>query len=141
MYGEVIAYFSILRRWRSDPHAPRRAYSFMCGWQDSRPENDLPLSDQEVTRIKAWMRRHAPTVYLSIFPEERQSGASAGAAPESLVGRRWFADGAEQPVYEGADGRQYVVGDDGQLVYGVWIIPQDAAADLPVIVEPDRAKG
>jgi hypothetical protein len=32
-------------------------------------------------------------------------------------------------------GRQYVVDDDGQLVYGLWLRPEVETADLPVIVE------
>ncbi len=38
-----------------------------------------------------------------------------------IIGRRLFTDGAERLVYEDADGRQYVVDDDGQRVEGVWL--------------------
>ena len=47
-----------------------------------------------------------------------------------LGGRRLFTDGIERDVYEDANGRQYVVGYDGESVYGVWLPP----ADEPVIV-------
>ena len=43
-----------------------------------------------------------------------------------------FADGPLRPVFE-ADGRQFVVTDDGERVYGVWFIPPDDPA--PMIVE------
>jgi hypothetical protein len=32
-----------------------------------------------------------------------------------------FVDGITRRVYLDVDGRQYVLGDDGQPVYGVWI--------------------
>jgi hypothetical protein len=51
-------------------------------------------------------------------------------ATAPVVGRRLFTDGRVRPVY--ADGeRQYVLGDDGERVYGVWLLP----ADEPVVVE------
>jgi hypothetical protein len=42
--------------------------------------------------------------------------------------------GLMRPVYEALDGRQYVLDDDGEPVYGVWFIPRDEA-DLPFVVE------
>jgi hypothetical protein len=51
--------------------------------------------------------------------------------PESrIIGRRLFTDGVERDVREARDGRQYVE-DDGELVYGHWLLPADEA----VIVE------
>jgi hypothetical protein len=47
-----------------------------------------------------------------------------------VVGRVPFVDGVPRDVYEDADGRQWVVGYDGERVYGVWIIP----ADEPVLI-------
>ena len=32
-----------------------------------------------------------------------------------------FLDGTTRPVYLDADGREYVLNDDGQPVYGEWI--------------------
>jgi hypothetical protein len=46
-------------------------------------------------------------------------------------------DGLSRPVYEEPNGRQYVIGDEGEALYGVWYIPQDDS-DLPVIVEMRR---
>jgi hypothetical protein len=41
---------------------------------------------------------------------------------EPVIGRNLFTDGAERPVYEDADGQQYVVNDDEDRVEGVWLM-------------------
>ena len=43
---------------------------------------------------------------------------------------------AEAPRY-GVDPAALI----GRLVYGVWLMPEAEACDVPVIVEPDRTKG
>ena len=45
------------------------------------------------------------------------------------------ADGKCRPVFQMPSGRQFVLGDDGKRVFGVWYIPQDDLADEPVIVD------
>jgi hypothetical protein len=50
--------------------------------------------------------------------------------PDRPIGRRLFTDGAERPVFEDANGRQYVL-DDGEPVEGVWLPP----AGDPLVVE------
>jgi hypothetical protein len=54
---------------------------------------------------------------------------------DPLIARVRFVDGAERPVFDGLDGRQYVFDDDGEPVHGVWYIPPDGETALPVIVE------
>jgi hypothetical protein len=54
-----------------------------------------------------------------------------GATDPRAAGRVPFTDGTERDVYEDADGRQWVVGDHGEPVYGVWVVP----ADEPLLVE------
>ena len=44
-----------------------------------------------------------------------------GQAPLRIVGKRNFTDGIEREVYEDADGRQWVVGYDGEPVAGQWL--------------------
>jgi hypothetical protein len=51
-----------------------------------------------------------------------------------VVGRRLFTDGIEREVYEDDSGRQYVLGPDGEKVYGQWLPPED----VPVVVEGYR---
>jgi hypothetical protein len=56
--------------------------------------------------------------------------------PEGDRGRKkgsGKSGGVEQP-----DGRQYVLDDDGEPVYGVWFIPRDEA-DVPMVVEGPRS--
>ena len=50
---------------------------------------------------------------------------------DPIVGSRLFVDGAERPVYENPEGRQFVIGPDAEAVYGQWLPP----ADEPVTVE------
>jgi len=45
-----------------------------------------------------------------------------------------FVGGAMRPVYEEPGGRQYVIDNDGEPVYGVWIIPREEC-DRPIIVD------
>jgi len=56
---------------------------------------------------------------------------------DHIIGRRVFSDGVERDVYLDADG-QYVIGDDGRHMHGVWLpTDQDDEADVPVIVVDD----
>jgi hypothetical protein len=55
------------------------------------------------------------------------------ATDPRAVGRVPFTDGAEREVHEDADGRQWVVGYDGEPVFGVWLPP----AEEPVIQEEE----
>jgi hypothetical protein len=51
-----------------------------------------------------------------------------------------FTDGAWRPVYETPSGRQYIIDEEGEQVFGVWFVPREeclGAADRPIIVEPD----
>jgi hypothetical protein len=54
-----------------------------------------------------------------------------------IVGRVPFVDSVTRDVYEDADSRQWVVGYDGERVYGVWVTP----ADEPVMVAGGGARG
>ena len=50
------------------------------------------------------------------------------------IGRVQFVDGVKREVFEDAE-VQYVHGDDGEKVRGVWILPEvDDGADKPLIV-------
>lgn len=56
--------------------------------------------------------------------------------PDPLLGRRRFTDGTERLVYlDAATGTLYVHGDDGRRVYGLWLLDDDQAEAVPVIVE------
>jgi hypothetical protein len=49
------------------------------------------------------------------------------------IGYRLFGDGVTRPVFEDAGG-QYVVGDNGEVVYGNWLLPSEEEADTPFMV-------
>jgi hypothetical protein len=50
---------------------------------------------------------------------------------DRVIGSRPFTDGGERNVYEDAEGRQYVLGQDAEVVHGQWL----PTADEPVVVE------
>jgi hypothetical protein len=45
-----------------------------------------------------------------------------------IIGSREFTDGSQRDVYEDDDGRQFVIDDDGNPAYGVWILADEPAA-------------
>jgi hypothetical protein len=49
-----------------------------------------------------------------------------------------FIDGVWHPAYECADGRQYVIDGDGEMVYGVWFIPPDEPIPNVIVNAPGR---
>jgi hypothetical protein len=50
---------------------------------------------------------------------------------DRFVGHREFVDSQVRPVYEDPGGRQYVIGDDGERVAGVWVPPADEPSVVP----------
>ena len=55
-------------------------------------------------------------------------------ANDPIIGRRAFSDGITRDVYLDATG-QYVLGDDGRIVRGVWLMTdQEDVSDVPVVV-------
>jgi hypothetical protein len=52
-------------------------------------------------------------------------------ANSRAVGRVPFVDCVAREVYKGDDGNRSVVGDDGERVYGVWLM----LADEAVVIE------
>jgi hypothetical protein len=71
MFVELICVHSILRRWREDPQAPKKAYRSISRWQDGSAANNKPFSAAEVAKYKAFLKRNAPASYYNLFPEER----------------------------------------------------------------------
>jgi hypothetical protein len=56
------------------------------------------------------------------------------ATPDPIISCIRLVDNADCPVFEQPDGRQYVLDDDGDCVYGVWFIPRDEC-NAPIIVD------
>ncbi len=65
-------------------------------------------------------------------PTEQERGVPPQMS--QVIGFRLFVDGVLWPIYEDAQG-QYVVDDDGQRVYGVFLMSEEETCDLPVLVE------
>jgi hypothetical protein len=57
-----------------------------------------------------------------------------------LVGYQHFVDGTRRPIYEDARG-QYVMDDEGEPVYGLWLIPEPGSYDAPLIVQRPAGTG
>jgi hypothetical protein len=51
-----------------------------------------------------------------------------------LIGYQHFVDGTRRPIYLDAKG-PYVLDDEAERVYGVYLIPEEECCDSPVIVE------
>jgi hypothetical protein len=47
---------------------------------------------------------------------------------DRVAGRRLFTDGIERDVYEDSEGRQHVLGRDGERTCGQWLPPVDELA-------------
>ena len=69
MFAEVLFNYCALRQWKKNPAASKREIGLLYSWNQDRPENRLPLSRAEVTRIKKFLRRHAPSSYSKLFLE------------------------------------------------------------------------
>jgi hypothetical protein len=52
------------------------------------------------------------------------------ANPDRPIAGRLFTDDRTRPVIEDATGRQYVVDDDSNMVYGVWLPPADEPMEV-----------
>ncbi len=70
MFIELMCIDAILRQWRKNPETPKKAYRLVSRWQDGRAADDKPLTSAEVAKYKALLKRHAPSSYYNIFPEE-----------------------------------------------------------------------
>lgn len=69
MFAEVMMLDADLRTWKADPMRPRKAYRINRAWNDGTPESELPLSEEEVNRMKAELKRIAPSHYAALFPD------------------------------------------------------------------------
>ena len=58
--------------------------------------------------------------------------------PDPIFGRVLFTDGIVRPAFRD-DGGQYVIDRDGHTRrYGMWLRPEDDAADAPLVVGGPR---
>lgn len=71
MMIELQAAYFILKRWNQNSAATKRTIGIWQHWKEESADNDRPLSEFEVERMKAFLRQNAPTSYFEIFTEER----------------------------------------------------------------------
>jgi hypothetical protein len=64
------------------------------------------------------------------------AAARHGTDMDEYVATIQFSDGVWHPVYEEGDGRQYVIDDDGEKVYGVWFIPPGEPSPTVIVNAP-----
>lgn len=65
------ATYFVLKRWNRNPAATKRQIGIWHQWKQEIEGNDRPLTKVEVERMKAFLRRNAPTSYLSIFLKDQ----------------------------------------------------------------------
>jgi len=49
-----------------------------------------------------------------------------------IIGTRKLADEVTVPVYQDDSGRQFLIDDEGQVIYGVWMLMEEPAVLDPV---------
>ena len=63
-------------------------------------------------------------IYGVYLIPEAECLRSAASTTDPVIGKRLFVDGIERDVYRDEQG-QYVIGPDGERVYGVWVLTDD----------------
>jgi hypothetical protein len=71
MMIEVQAAYFVLKRWNQNSAATKRQIGIWQHWKQETEDNDRPLSEVEVERMKVFLRRNAPTSYSEIFAREK----------------------------------------------------------------------
>lgn len=66
---EVQATYLVLKRWSQNFAATKRQIGIWQHWKQQTEDNDRPLTEIEVERMKAFLKQNAPTSYSEIFAE------------------------------------------------------------------------
>jgi hypothetical protein len=74
MLIELQAAALVLRKWNHNPTVTKRQIGIWQHWKEKTEDNDRPLSEVEMNRMKAFLRQYAPTTYFEIFAEEGTDG-------------------------------------------------------------------
>jgi hypothetical protein len=88
--------------------------------------------DEKSRKIRA-LREPPPAPAQS--RAEGAPGEKSMTGRDSIIGSRLFTDGSCRDVFLGPDGRQYVLGDDGEAVPGIWLVPGHEQADRPLFLD------
>jgi len=70
MFAEILAADLVLKAWKRNPAATKREIGLWAHWKEQREENDSPLSQEEVQKMKALLRDHAPSSFANLFADE-----------------------------------------------------------------------
>ena len=71
MQIELMATYFVLRRWKENPGATKKEIGIYYHWTWDKQENNVPLSQKEVRRMKEFQRKYCPSAYYKLFPEEK----------------------------------------------------------------------
>jgi hypothetical protein len=71
MMIELQATYFVLKRWNQNPAATKRQIGTWQHWSEDTEDNNQPLSEREAERMKAFLKRNAPTSYFEIFAEDK----------------------------------------------------------------------
>jgi hypothetical protein len=70
MMIELQATYLVLKKWSQNSAATKRQIGIWQHWKEETEDNDRPLTEVEVERMKTFLRRNAPTSYFSIFAKD-----------------------------------------------------------------------
>lgn len=70
MFIELQAASFVLKKWKDNPQLTKRQIGGWSHWTTDTPENDKPLTTEEVDRYKKLLLEHAPSNYYKLFPEQ-----------------------------------------------------------------------
>ena len=71
MFIEVQAAYFVLKRWNQKSAVTKRQIGIWRHWKEETEDNDRPLTEVEVERMKAFLRQNAPTSYFEIFMQDK----------------------------------------------------------------------
>ena len=66
MFAELLAAHLVLKGWKQNPTATKREIGVWGHWKEDDEENQCPLWEAEVQRMKSFLRGHAPTGFRNI---------------------------------------------------------------------------
>jgi hypothetical protein len=71
MMIELQATYLVLKKWNQNSAATKQQIGIWQNWKQETVDNDRPLSEVEVQRMKGFLRQNAPASYFEIFAEEK----------------------------------------------------------------------
>jgi hypothetical protein len=71
MMIEVQATYLALKRWSQNFAATKRQIGIWQHWKEETEDNDRPLTEAEVERLKAFLRQNAPASHSKIFGKQK----------------------------------------------------------------------